>query len=98
MANQPLTYIIVYLALISLVATVLTIYDKHRARTGSWRVKERTLLFVAALGGSIAMYVIMSLIRHKTKHKKFMIGIPVIIFLQIAVTFIIWWLVKGGTL
>lgn len=87
-------YIGIYLAAISLWAIGLTLYDKRAARIGSWRVKERALLFVAVIGGSIAMFAVMQLIRHKTQHTKFMIGIPVIIILQIAAALSIWWL-KG---
>ncbi len=76
----------IYLALISLVAIVVTCYDKiaakHRPRH---RTPEATLLFISALGGSVAMLATMFIIRHKTKHAKFMVGIPVIIALQAAI-------------
>jgi len=52
-------------------------------------VRESTLLLVAALGGSAAMLMTMLLIRHKTKHAKFMVGLPVIIAIQIAVIILI---------
>ncbi|HIW14605.1 MAG: DUF1294 domain-containing protein [Acutalibacteraceae bacterium] len=74
----------VYLVLINIVAACLTVWDKRRAQKNGWRVRERTLLLVAILGGSPAMYGVMKKIRHKTKHKKFMIGLPVIFFLQVA--------------
>jgi len=79
-----LPYISAYLILISLLAVFLTIRDKRAAKRQKWRVKERTLLLVAALGGSVAMLLTMWAIRHKTKHAKFMIGIPVILVLQVA--------------
>jgi len=78
-------YIAIYLAAISLLAAILTVYDKSAARRHKWRVRESTLLLVAALGGSVAMLVTMLLIRHKTKHAKFMVGLPIIIAMQIAV-------------
>lgn len=74
----------VYLVLINIVAACLTVWDKRRAQKNGWRVRESTLLLVAILGGSPAMYGVMKKIRHKTKHKKFMIGLPVIFFLQVA--------------
>lgn len=74
----------VYLVLINIVSACLTVWDKRRAQKNEWRVRENTLLLVAALGGSPAMYGVMKKIRHKTKHKKFMIGLPVIFFLQVA--------------
>lgn len=76
-------YILMYLAVISLIAAAVTISDKMRAGRGAWRVPEATLLFLSALGGSVAMYLTMRLIRHKTKHIKFMLGIPLILFFQI---------------
>ena len=72
-----------YLAAISVFAVLLTVYDKHAARKGKWRISESALLCTAALGGSAAMFLTMLLIRHKTKHIKFMAGIPLIILLQI---------------
>lgn len=72
-----------YLVLISIIGWVLPYIDKKRAGKGEWRIRERTLFIVALLGGSISMYASMKKYRHKTKHKRFMIGIPFIIALQI---------------
>ncbi len=72
----------IYLAVINIIAIILTVYDKHQAVRNGWRVKEFTLLSVSFLGGSFAMYITMQLIRHKTKKLKFMLGIPLIIVLQ----------------
>lgn len=70
---------------ISLVAIVITVYDKIISKKKSKRrVPEATLLMISALGGSLAMYLTMLIIRHKTKHMKFMIGIPAIMIWQIA--------------
>jgi len=88
-----LPYIGVYLAAINILSVVLVLRDKHAARRGAWRVKEQTLLFVSAIGGSVVMLITMRLIRHKTRHAKFMVGIPVIIILQIAA---VWWLSWKG--
>ena len=79
----PLDFFLGYLAAISLISIIVCIYDKyaskHRKRH---RTPEKTLLLLSALGGSVAMLVTMLIIRHKTKHAKFMVGIPVIIVLQ----------------
>lgn len=75
--------LVIYLILINLFAVAITISDKQKAKGGKWRVPEKTLLLVAALGGSIAMLATMFKIRHKTKHPKFMIGIPAIIVAQV---------------
>ncbi|MPN11338.1 hypothetical protein SDC9_158639 [bioreactor metagenome] len=77
-------YIYIYLVVISVIAAILTLHDKRAAMKHTWRVKERTLLIVSALGGSVAMLLTMQAVRHKTKHAKFMVGIPVIVVMQIA--------------
>ena len=75
-----------YLALISVISIVVCIYDKFAAKHNPrHRTRERTLLLLSALGGSVAMLLCMLAIRHKTKHAKFMIGIPAIIVCQIAI-------------
>ena len=98
MPNNIFLYIGIYLSAVSVWAIGLTMYDKRAAKSGLWRVKERTLLFASMIGGSVAMFLTMRVIRHKTKHAKFMIGIPVIIILQIAAVLFVWWRLKGGTL
>ena len=77
---------IAYLCVISVVAIAVCIYDKFAAKhAAKHRTPEAVLLLLSALGGSVAMLLTMFLIRHKTKHMKFMIGIPVIILLQAAI-------------
>ncbi len=86
----------VHLVLISLFAVYQTVRDKGLSNVPKdspnyWRVPEAQLLLISALGGSVAMYLTMKAIRHKTQHPKFMIGIPAIMVLQIAlVAFIVW--------
>ncbi len=77
-------YYITYFAAISLISVIVTVYDKKAAKIGKRRIRESTLMLLSLLGGSLAMYITMKKIRHKTKHKKFMIGIPVIMIIQIA--------------
>ena len=98
MLENVMLFIYGYLAAISLVAIFATIIDKRAAKRGSSRISERVLILVSALGGSAAMLMMMRLIRHKTKHIKFMVGIPVIIVLQIAAVLFIWWRLKNGEL
>ena len=77
-------YILIYFAVISLVTSIMTFYDKKAAK--KWtkhRVPEKFLFLFAILGGALAEYLTMLKIRHKTKHKRFMIGLPIIILLQI---------------
>ncbi|MBE6637952.1 MAG: DUF1294 domain-containing protein [Ruminococcaceae bacterium] len=76
----------VWLAAISLVALFMTIYDKWAAKHNPrHRVPEATLLGCSLLGGSVVMLCTMLTIRHKTKHIKFMLGIPLILILQAAI-------------
>ena len=84
-----LALIIAYIAIISLVSVVFCIYDKKISKKNrvELRIPEKTLLLLSALGGSVAMYVTMLLIRHKTKHVKFMLGIPLIMVIQAALVF-----------
>lgn len=72
-----------WLILISLISIIVTVADKVKAKSGSQRVPEATLMLLSVLGGSFAMLVTMLIIRHKTKHPKFMVGIPVILLLQV---------------
>ena len=74
----------IYLIFISVLSAVVTCYDKYASKAlTQWRTRERTLLLLAAAGGSLAMYLTMLLIRHKTLHLKFMLGIPVILLCQV---------------
>ena len=74
----------IYLGVISLISVIVCVADKSRAKKGKWRVRESTLFLLSTLGGSLAMYITMLAIRHKTLHKRFMIGIPLIIIIQAA--------------
>ena len=85
-----MTYLLIYLSIISVFAFIITVFDKVRAMRGGWRVKEATLVFVSALGGRVVMLLTMLLIRHKIRKKKFMVGIPLIIVAQLALAFVIW--------
>lgn len=78
-------YFIIYLAIISLIAVIMTVSDKSRAKRHKRRIAEKTLFITAILGGSAAMYLTMLAVRHKTKHKRFMIGLPLIMIVQTAI-------------
>ena len=73
-----------YLFAINIVTILLYGIDKYKAKKGQWRISEATLLTMAAIGGSIGAWAGMRLWHHKTMHKKFKYGIPVIIIMQIA--------------
>lgn len=74
---------ICYLLLINIVAFALMGIDKRKARKHQWRISERTLFLSALLGGSVGALYGMHLFRHKTKHKRFVYGMPAILLLQL---------------
>ncbi|MCR4925454.1 MAG: DUF1294 domain-containing protein [Clostridiales bacterium] len=74
----------VFFSLIWLVSIILTVKDKSNAINGKYRVPEKTLMLLGLFGGALPMYITMKNIHHKTKHKKFMIGLPLEILLHIA--------------
>ena len=82
-----LKVLVIYLGIISLISMIVCIYDKVVSKRNNvkLRIPEKSLLLWSAAGGSLAMYICMQLIRHKTKHKKFMIGIPAIMVVQAAI-------------
>lgn len=76
-------YLYAYLVIINALGFLLMLLDKEKAKKGAWRIPERTLMLVAAVGGSLGALIGMRLFRHKTKHLKFVIGIPVLLVLHI---------------
>lgn len=81
MENYLILFLI-YLLVINFYAVVITVSDKKLAKSWARRVPEKKLFITAALGGSLGMYITMRKIRHKTLHKRFMIGIPLIMAAQ----------------
>ena len=75
--------IIIYLAAMNLAGLASMGIDKWRATHHAWRIPEHTLFFIAILGGSFGSLLGMHLFRHKTKHKKFLFGLPLIFALHV---------------
>ena len=75
---------ICYLLAINIATFFLYGIDKYKAKKGQWRISEVALLTMAAIGGSIGAWIGMRIWHHKTMHKKFKYGIPVIIIMQVA--------------
>ena len=73
-----------YLLAVNITSFLLYGIDKYKAKKGRWRISEATLLMMAVIGGSIGAWVGMRIWHHKTMHKKFKYGIPIIIILQVA--------------
>lgn len=76
--------IIYYLLVINAVAFIVYGIDKLKARKGWWRISEATLLLLALVGGSVGAWLGMKAWHHKTMHKKFRYGLPLIILLQLS--------------
>lgn len=82
-----------YILFLNLVTFVVYGIDKYKAKKGMWRISELTLLTLALLGGSIGAWLAMKAFHHKTMHKKFYIGVPMIFVLQIGLA--VWMMYKG---
>lgn len=80
--------IIIYLLIINIVAFLAMWIDKRKAEKGKWRISETTLLLLGVLGGSIGGMIGMYTFRHKTKKKRFTIGMPAILVTEILLYFI----------
>ena len=81
----------VYLLIVNALGFVLMLADKRKARKKKWRIPESTLMLVALIGGSIGCLSGMYLFRHKTRHPKFTVGVPLILALQVVLA--VWILV-----
>ena len=84
----------IYLVIVNLTAFIAMGWDKRKAKKGAWRTPEKTLFLLAVLGGSPGAIAGMYTFRHKTKHIKFVIGMPTILLVQIIVAGVIlfhWW-------
>lgn len=81
-----------YILLMNIIGFCMMGIDKDKAKEGKWRIPEKSLFVVAAIGGSVGSIAGMQLFRHKTKHTKFVIGMPVICILQIGIAlyFMFW--------
>lgn len=76
-----------YFLIINLYGVFLMYKDKNKSRKGQWRVPEKKLFIVAIAFGGIGIFLGMQLFRHKTKHLKFVVGIPMIILIQLIILF-----------
>lgn len=81
--------IAIYFILINLTAFIMYGVDKRKAVRHKWRIPERTLIGIAVFGGSLGALLGMITFHHKTRHKQFTIGVPVIIAVQATVFFLV---------
>ena len=75
---------LIYLLAVNAVTFIVYGIDKYKAKHAKWRISEATLLLLAVLGGSVGAWCGMKVWHHKTMHKKFKYGVPVILLLQVA--------------
>ncbi|MCX7773707.1 MAG: DUF1294 domain-containing protein [Clostridia bacterium] len=83
------TWLIIYLVAINLIAFIICLLDKIKAVRHKWRIPEKTLFLLAAIGGSVGLFLSMRIFRHKTKHLSFVLGIPAIILVQCCLAWLI---------
>ena len=76
-------YLLLYLLIINAAAFLFMLADKIKARRNAWRIPEATLLWLAALGGSLGATLAMRLFRHKTQHLQFALGLPLLLLTHI---------------
>ena len=84
--------IVIYFIIINLIGFFIMWLDKRKAKKGAWRIPEKTLFIITALGGGIGSIAGMYTFHHKTKKIQFVIGFPLITILEVIT--IIWFLVK----
>jgi len=93
MKGLPLHVVLAYFITVNVLGLVLFGIDKWKAKHDKWRISEATLLSVTAIGGSIGAWVGMKVWHHKTMHKKFKYGIPLVMVLQFSLLlFTLYWL------
>ena len=90
--NTILSLLAYYILAINVVAFFVYGIDKYKAKHDKWRISEATLLMLAVIGGSVGAWGGIKVWHHKTMHKKFKYGVPIIFFLQMAL--VIYWYSK----
>lgn len=80
-----------YLLIVNMIGFFIMGMDKFRAKKQLWRIPEKILFLTALLGGSLGTNLGMRLFRHKTRHWYFVVGMPLILFLQIILAMVVWY-------
>ena len=84
--------LIIYLVIINVAGLAFMLADKIKAQRGAWRISEATLMTIATIGGSFGSFLGMQLFRHKTRHAKFTVGIPI---LMVAHVILFGWIITN---
>ena len=85
-----ITFIAAYLIALNIIGFILMGIDKRKARLSAYRIPEATLFIVAIIGGSLGSILGMHLFHHKTRHWYFVYGMPLILFIQLLIVFLLW--------
>ena len=85
-----LPYVLIYLGVINVITFIVYGVDKWKAKRSKWRIRESTLLGLAAIGGSIGAWLAMRVWHHKTLHNQFKYGVPLMLFAHIVIAVLIW--------
>lgn len=83
-------YILIYFISVNFFGILINLADKNRAKHNKWRIRESTLWLIGIIGGAAGTYITMKTIRHKTKHKSFMIGMPMLMVIQTALIILLY--------
>lgn len=86
---------IIYLIVVNIVAFIVYAFDKYQAQNDRWRISEATLLWMTVAGGGIGSLAGMYIWRHKTKHKMFTIGVPLIMFAEFVLANMVLYLITS---
>lgn len=78
-------YLLLYLFIINTFSFIYISIDKYRAKKNKWRIRERTFFLLAILGGANGIILGMTMFRHKTQHKSFYIGMPIIYLINLVI-------------
>ncbi len=90
-----MSFLTYYLLIMNFLTWVIYGLDKGRAKSGKWRIPERTLLILAAIGGSVGALIGMLMFRHKTRKAKFVILVPVLLVIHCVLVGLVWqWTLK----
>ncbi len=81
--------VIIYLAVMNVVGLAAMGMDKAKAKSGAWRIPEKTLFLFSIIGGSLGTWAGMYLFRHKTKHWYFVVFMPLIFVMHVAAAVVI---------
>ena len=79
---------LIYLVVMNIITFIIYGIDKWKAQRNRWRISERMLLFLAIIGGSVGALAGMYTFHHKTLHKKFTIGVPLILVIQVMIFYL----------